>query len=361
MGNQHRIFVSSCASGAEGAIIAFDLDAETGRLEQVNRYDDIEGPFYLALAPDRAHLYSTHAPSGFEGGDGMVAAFAIDSESGALRKLNEQSAAGTTTCYVDVDPTGKALVFANYSSGSVGAFPIGADGSLGEISSFVQHEGGSVDPGRQEGPHAHCSVISPDGRHMLACDLGTDQIFCYALDAAAATLTPLAQPYVRTIGGGGPRHLTFHPRGFVYANNEMGNSVNVYRYDTDAGTLIELQVIPTLPGDFEGDSYTADTKVGPNGRFVYTTNRRHDSIAIYSVGDDGRLALVEMQPSLGTFAQNLAFTPDGGLLLCANMTDESEARNGENLVVFRVDAATGKLTPAGEPVRLANPSCIMIV
>jgi len=358
MSDQHLIFVTSCTSGENAGITAFTLDTGSGRLEQINRYTDIDSPFYLALSPDRSRLYSTH-----EGDMPSVISFDIDRSSGVLSKINERSTEGTTPCYVDVDRTGKVLVFANYSSGSVGSFPIRDDGSLGAMASFVQHEGASkVNVDRQMGPHAHCSVISPGGRHMFACDLGLDQVIGYGLDATSAQLTPLEQPYVRTIGGAGPRHFTYHPQGgYVYANNELANSVNVFNYDEDSGVLIERQVISTLPEDFTDLNYTADIKITPNGRHLYCSNRFHDSIAIYSIGTDGLLTLVDIQPSLGKFAQNLAITPDGKLLICANMQDDGEGKTGENLVVFRIDESSGKLNPAADPFPIANPSCTMIV
>lgn len=360
MNNQHIIFVTSCAAGDAGAISIFKLDTGTGALAPLNRYTDIENPFFIALSPDRKVLYSTHEPAGSE--TGYIAAFEIGGASGELRKINEQPTNGGTACYVDVSPSGKAVVIANYSSGSVGSYPVQADGSLGEMVSFVQHEGGSmVNEDRQEGPHAHCSVISPSGNHMFACNLGTDQILGYALDGVSARLTPLDQPYVRTIGGGGPRHFTYHPQGgYVYANNELDNSINVYRYNDDTGMLIEQQVISSLPDDFDDTSYTADIKITPDGKYLYCSNRLHDSIAIYRIGDNGCLDLVDIQSSLGNFAQNLAITPDGKLLLCANMQTAEGQDHGENVVVFRIDEASGKLSAAGDPVEVAKPSCIMI-
>ena len=355
---QHLVFITSNAAGDDGAITAFNLDTATGALEQLTRNTDVENPFFIGLSPDRKFLYSVHVPGSPGSDPEYVAAFEIVGDSGVLRKINQQPTQGTVTCYVDVDPSGKAVVFANYGSGDVGSFPLQADGSLGEMKSFIKNQGASrVDTGRQEAAHAHCSVISPSGKRMYSCDLGTDQILGFALDAESATLTPLDQSYVRTIGGGGPRHFTYHPEGgYGYANNELANSINVYSYDDDAGVLIERQVISTLPDDFDEASYTADIKITPDGRYLYCTNRKHDSIAIYRIGGDGCLSLVDIQPSLGNFAQNLAITPDGSTLLCANMLD------GEtSIVTFRIDAASGKLTAIGEPVALANASCIMIV
>jgi len=362
MANQHLIFITSCAAGDDSAITVFNLDTKSGALKQLNRCTDIGSPFFIALSPNRKFLYSTHTPGDFEGETGYVAAFAIRGEGGELHKLNQQPANGLTTCYVDVDPSGKAVVVANYSSGSVGSYSVKSDGSLGKMACFIQHDGASmVDRSRQEAAHAHCAVVSPNGKHMFACDLGIDQVLGYALDAESAQLTPLDQRYVRTIGGAGPRHLTYHSQGgYVYANNELANSVNVYNYNENTGMLVESQVISTLPDDFGGDSHTADVKVTPDGRYLYCTNRGHDSITIYRIDEDGILAMVDIQSSLGNLPQNLAITPNGKLLLCANMHGINAAPEGGNVVVFRIDEASGKLSATNKPVEVVQPSCIMI-
>ena len=239
-----------------------------------------ENPFFLALSPDRKFLYSIHAKQ-FGGKENeQVAAYQVVGRTGELKLLNRQSAEGTAACYLDVDKTGKAVLVANYSSGSVASLPVKADGSLGEPASFFQHKGSSVNPQRQKEPHAHCIVVSPDNRYAFAADLGTDQILCYKLDPATAKLTPNKPPFAKTPAGAGPRHLTFHPNGKrVYVINELLNSVTVFDYDADAGTLTEKQTISTLPDDFKGTSYCADLKITPDGRYLYGTNRGHDSIA----------------------------------------------------------------------------------
>jgi 6-phosphogluconolactonase len=274
---------------------------------------------------------------------------------GELKLLNRQSAEGTAACYLDVDKTGKAVLVANYASGSVAALPVKADGSLGAAASFIPHAGSSVNPQRQKEPHAHCIVVSPDNKYAYAADLGTDRVVCYKLDPAATKLTPNDPPFARSPAGAGPRHLTFHPGGKrVYVVNELLNSVTAFDYQAESGALTEKQTISTLPGDFKGTSYCADVKVTPDGRFLYGTNRGHDSIAAYRIEDDGRLSLVAIGPSRGKGPQNLAITPDGAWLLCANMP-------GNNLAVFRIDSKTGKLKPAGEPITQPSPSCLMLL
>ena len=349
------VFISAFAPGEDGAIHAYRLDAAAGQLKPVNRTADIEHPFFMAISPDRRFLYAVHAPGKF-GGESheQVAAYEIVGRTGRLKLLNRQSALGSATCYLDLDAGGKTLVAANYSTGSVASLRVRKDGSLDKASSFIQHRGFSVDPARQQGPHAHCIVVSPDNRFVYSADLGLDQVLSYRLEAATAKLSPNQQPFAKTSPGAGPRHLTFHPNGqWVYVINELNNSVTMFDYDSGPGTLTERQTISTLPDGFDGTSYCADLKITPNGRFLYGTNRGHDSIAAYRIGDGGRLTLLQIEPSRGKGPQNLAVTPGGELLLCGNMP-------GNNVAVFRIDPRTGDLTPVGPPVSMPGPSCIMI-
>jgi 6-phosphogluconolactonase len=349
------VFVTAFAPGEQGGIHAYELDSTAGTLTPVRRTAGVEHPFFLALSPDKKFLYSIHAKQ-FGGKENeQVAAYTIAGRTGELRLLNRQSAEGTAACYLDVDKTGKALVVANYASGSVAALPIKVDGSLGEHTSFFQHKGSSVNRERQKEPHAHCIVVSPDNKYAFAADLGMDQIVCYKLGPATANLTPNKVPFAKSPPGAGPRHLTFHPNGKrAYVINELLSSVTVFEYDAGSGTLTEKQTISTLPDDFRGASYCADVKITPDGRFLYGTNRGHDSVAVYRIAEDGRLSLVAIEPSRGKGPQNLAITPDGAWLLCANMP-------GNNVAVFRIDPGTGRLKAAGEPVRQTSPSCIMLL
>lgn len=347
------IYVSAFAAGEKGAIHAFRFDSETGALKPQHQTTDVQHPFFLVISPDGRFLYSIDTDKFGGTEDEFVAAYSIEKSTGKLTRLNRQSAKGSASCYLDIDSSGKTVVLANYSSGSVAALPVREDGSLGEAASFVQHEGSSVDPRRQKAPYAHSIVISPDNRFALAADLGIDKVLTYRLDAANSKLTVNeTQPSVSVDPGSGPRHLTFHPNGkSVYLINELKNTVTYFSYESASGKLKSQQTISTLPADFDGVTHTADLKITPDGKFLYGTNRGHDSIAAYRIADDGMLSLIRIEPSLGKGPQNLLITPDGKWMLCANMP-------GNNVVVFRIDSKSGKLTATGDPVTVPMASCI---
>lgn len=348
------VFIASFAPGDKGAIHAFRFDSVDGSLQPLQVNSGIANPFFLALSPDGKRLYSNQAKQ-FGGKEPEnVAAFEVVGRTGELKPLNRQSSQGTVTCYVDVDSTGRVAVAGNYGSGSTVSYPIQPDGTLGEAASFHVHAVPTDAPPKTVS-RAHCAVVSPDDRFVLVADLGLDRVFVYRLDPKTAKLTPNDPPFATTPAGSGPRHLTFHPNGkVVYVINEKGNTMSVFGYDADAGRLEERQTIPTLPADFTGKSFCADVKATPDGRFLYGTNRGHDSIACYRIGDDGRLTSLGFEPSRGKGPQNLAITADGKWLLCANMP-------GQNVVVFRIDAETGGLKAVGEPTSMPGPSCIQVL
>jgi 6-phosphogluconolactonase len=349
------VFISAFAPGQEGAIHSFRFEPATGALKALERTTDAEHPFFMALSPDKRSLYAIHAPGKFGGEDDeYVAAYEVLGRTGQLKLLNRQSSMGRASCYLEVTALGAMVLVANYSSGSVVAIPRDGTGRLGEPKKLIQHEGSSIDPQRQTGPFAHCIVVGPDNRLAFAADLGIDKILCYRLTPATTGLEPHTYPFVRTPPGAGPRHLTFDPRGaHMYVINELANSVTMFDYDSHRGLLTERQTISTLPEDFDGTSHCADVKITPDGRFLYGTNRGHDSIAAYAIGNDGRLALRGFTPSRGAGPQNLAITPGGKYLLCANMP-------GDNVVVFRIDPETGALSSVGDPISMPKPSCILI-
>lgn len=347
------VLVSSFAGGDDGGITAFHLGA--GRtLRSIHKTTGIPNPFFFDVSPDRKHLYAIYAET--FGGEmtEQIAAYSLNAADGKLNEVNRRTTRGTASCFVEVDRTGKSVLVANYSSGSVISYAIQQDGGLSEPVTFVQHEGSSVNTARQKEPHAHCFVISPDGRFAFAADLGLDQVVAYSIDAKTAQLKKGRQPFVRTMPGAGPRHAIFHPDGTkFYVINELLNSVTYFEYLPEYGFLIEKQTIATLPPDFKGESYCADLKITPDGKYLYGTNRGHDSLAMYSIGDDGRLTLLGIEPSLGKGPQNLAITADGKTLLCANMP-------GNSVAVFQIEN-DGRLKSAGEPVKVTSPSCIRIL
>lgn len=353
------VFVTKFAADQAGGIQAFHLDPAKGTLAPAAVTRGCPNGFFLALSPDRRTLYSLTAKKFGDADTEEVIAWRIADNAGTLEPLGRRPANGPVTCYTATDPSGRALLIAHYNGATVAVLPLAADGSLAGDPVALRHEGKGADPSRQEAPHPHSIVPAPaaEGRpqFVYTADLGADAIFAYRLDAAAGRLVANDPPLVKTKPGAGPRHLAFHPDGRrLYAINELDNTVATYDFDPATGRLVERQVISTLPPDFNGKTHTADLTITPDGRFLYGTNRGHDSIAAFQVAPDGLLTLVQIVPSRGRGPQNLAITPAGDLLLCANMP-------GDNLAVFRINRETGRLALVGEPVTVKMPSCVAIV
>lgn len=349
--NSQRVYFGTyTGQGSEGIYVA-DQDLATGKLSTPRLAAKVTNPSFLAVHPNRQYLYAVSEVDTTEGKKGGgVTAFKIDQATGALSKLNSQLSGGAGPCHLSVDRGGKCVLVANYSGGSVACLPIQPDGSLGAATSFIQHSGSSVDKSRQEGPHAHSINVDSGNRFTFAADLGLDEIRIYQLDAGKGVLTP--HGLVKTPSGGGPRHFAFHPNGrFAYANNEMGSSVTVYGYDADKGTLTVIDTVSTLPGEVPGNS-TAETRVHPSGKFVYVSNRGHNSIAVFQVNEDGRLTAKGHVPTGGKTPRN--FGLDSQFLLAAN-------QDSNNVVVFRINQETGELTSSGFSVQVSMPVCVVIV
>jgi 6-phosphogluconolactonase len=314
-------------------------------------------PTFLALHPNGQFLYAVSEirdASGRHGG--FVNAFAISPQTGHLRFLNRQSSQGAGPCHLSVDRTGRVALAANYVSGSAAVLPIGGDGRLGEASDKVQHHGSSVHPRRQESPHAHSITPSPDNRFALVADLGLDRIMVYRLDLSAGRLTPNDPPWGAVAPGAGPRHLAFHPlRPLVYVVNELGNTVTAFAWEALRGALRETQTISTLPPEFHDESSGADVHIAPSGRFLYASNRGHDSIAIFSIDRaTGLLSAVAHQPTLGKCPRNFVMDSTGRWLLAANQETDS-------VVVFRIEAKSGKLSSMGPAANVSMPVCLRIL
>jgi 6-phosphogluconolactonase len=353
------IFVSMFTNEPEGGIQAFHLDARSGAVKAASTTRGFANSFFLATSPDQRFLYALAAGKFGDAATEQVTAWRIAGRDGALEPLGRRPGGGQATCFVAPSAPGGPLLIAHYSSGTVATLPLAADGTLAADPVTVAHtRAASKVTARQEARHPHAIVPAPltagHPQFVYSTDLGCDSIHVYRLDAAGRLVAadPLVVP---TPPGAGPRHLAFHPDGKrLYVINELANTVGVYDFDAASGQLTERQMIPTLPADFSGPSFTADLKITPDGRFLYGTNRGHDSLAAYTVAADGRLTLVEIVPSRGKGPQNIAITPDGSLLLCVNMP-------GNSLAVFRIDRDTGRLTPMGEPLAVQAPSSIAIV
>lgn len=311
-------------------------------------------PSWVALSPNGRFLYAVNEVGDYKGpNSGGLSAFSIDRATGKLTFLNEVSTRGADPCYVTVDRTGKFVLVANYTGGSVIVFRVDKDGKLGEASDFLQHQGHGTDPKRQEGPHAHSIDLSPDNRLAYVDDLGLNELQVNKFDATKGGLT-MNIPPVDLNPGAGPRHFALHPNGkFAYVVSEMSGTVTVFSNDARTGTLHSLQTISTLPKDYSGAIEDAEIKVHPSGKFLYASNRGDaSSIAVFAIDPTkGTLTTVEITPTQGKTPRSFEIDPTGTFLLAAN-------QKSDNIVIFRIDQETGKLTPAGKVLDVGAPVCV---
>ncbi len=350
---QFIVYVGTYTQKESKGIYAWRFDAASGKLAPLGLTAETVNPTFLALRPDRRFLYSVSEIASFDGQkSGAVSAFAVDLETGKLKFINKVASRGTGPCFVSVDHTGRNVLVANYGSGSIAVLPIKDDGGLAEASVFIQHSGSSVNPKRQQGPHAHSINLSPDNRFAIAADLGLDKVLVYRFDAAKSSLVPNDPPFAAVKPGSGPRHFAFHPnKRYGYIINEMASTVTAFSWNANSGVLKEMQTVSTLPKDFSGDSTGAEVQVHPSGKFLYGSNRGHDSIAVFSIDANGRLTPVEHVSTQGKVPRNFAIDPSGAWLFAAN-------QNSGSVVIFRIDAKTGRLTPAGKTLEVASPVCV---
>jgi len=287
---------------------------------------------------------------------GGVSALAIGEGGESLTLLNQQPSLGTGPCYVSTDTLGQYLLVANYMGGSVAALPIAADGRLAPASGFDQHMGNGPDARRQEGPHGHSVIQDPTGTYVYCADLGIDRLYVYRLNRWNGTLQPNSVPWVSTHPGVGPRHLVFHPNGkLAFLANEMASSLTSFSFDVTTGILAAVETVSGLPDDFEGKNTFADVHVSTCGRYVYASNRGHDSIVSYSVNPaTGRLKRMGWVSTQGQNPRNFAIDPSGKYLYAAN-------QDSANIVAYRIDQETGALAPTGQTIEVPFPVCIKFV
>lgn len=355
---RYRVFVGTYTGGdsISKGVYSCEFDAETGKLSDPVLAAELINPSFLAIHPSGKYLYAVNEVSEGPGrGNGAVTALTINAD-GTLTKINHQASEGGAPCHCNVDATGTNLLIANYGGGNVAVYPIAEDGSLKPVSCNIQHEGSSVDKSRQEAPHAHSINVSSDNKFAYAADLGLDKILIYKLDVEAHTLSPADQPAALVTPGGGPRHFSIHPSGkFAYTNNEMTMVVTGFSRNPEDGSLRAIQEISTIPAGFNGRKSTAECLVHPSGKFLYVSNRGHETITAYTIDQEtGLLTYVENEPTGGKEPRNFFIDPSGKWLLAEN-------QNSDTIYVFSIDQRTGALKQTGDFVTVGRPVCIRMV
>ena len=355
--NGYFAVIGTYTHGASEGIYVCEMDPKSGNLSNVSSVGGVKNPTFIAIHPTNSYLYAISEV--IELSDpraGHVVAYAINRGTGQLTKINETSSVGSGPCHISVDQTGKFALVANFQSGSVAVIPINNDGAVGEATDFVQHVGSSVNPERQTGPHAHSINLDPGNCHAVVADLGLDQVIIYRFDPIRGTLSA-NDPFVyKSAAGAGPRHFDFHPNGrYAYLINEIGNTLTGFNYVSETGALETIGTKSTLPDDFTGTSHTADIHVSPSGKYVYGSNRGHDSIIIFEINQsDGSFRLVDVESTLGRVPRNFAIDPSGSFLYAAN-------QDTSDIFTFRINPINGRLKPTGNVVHVPNPVCIKFV
>lgn len=360
------VLVPPCAWGEEmfvyfgshrsGPGIGFSLarfDTVTGVLTKPEFLLEAAAPAFFVIDAGGKHLYTSNSIDTYNGKqEGTITSYSIDPKTATLALLNVKPAGGSDPSFISLDKTGKFALDANYRGGNICVYAIQPDGSFGERTAFVQHTGKSIDPQRQTRPYAHAIITDPSNRFALVPDLGVDKVFIYRFDQVTGSLIPNDPPHIDLKPGSGPRHVRFHPNGkWVYVLTEMGNTINVFNWDGAKGSLQLTQSALTVPETFTGTSTSAEIEVHPTGSFVYTSNRGHDSLAVYRVDpENGSLLLLQLISSGGKTPRNFALDPTGKWIICTN-------HGSDNAVVFAIDGQTGRLTQKGDPISVPYPFC----
>lgn len=350
------VYVGTYTSGKSDGIYVYEMDAATGELSSAGLTGGIENPSFLAVDAERRRLFAVHELAGpREAPEGQVSAYAIESRTGALAHLNTTPTHGGCPCHVVVDPTGQTVIVANYLYGKVSVHGVRPDGGLSPAQ-VLDHQGTGPDAGRQEESHPHSTTLDLAGRYAFVADLGADKLWTYRLGPAAPTLTPADPPSAEVAPGTGPRHMAFHPSGtWAWVIGELSNTVTTLAYDAGTGRLTPGGSVSTLPDGFTGTSHTADIHVHPTGRWVYGSNRGHDSLVAYTVDEaDGTLHDARLVSTGGRNPRNFGIDPSGRWLLAANQDTDS-------IVTFAIDPDTGDLSPTGAVRETPTPVCVRFV
>lgn len=351
--SEYYLFVGTYTDEASEGIYLYKFNTDDGSVDSLGVTKGVENPSYLALSPDHSNLYAVNEIA--DSSEASVSAFAFDKEEERLTFLNKQSSLGGAPCYVSIDDSGQVVFAGNYLGGSVSVYPVLDDGSLGEASTNIQHEGSSVNENRQESPHVHCTYLSPDNKYLLVNDLGTDEVHGYTFDNQNLNVQENPSFTYQTEAGAGPRHLTFHPNGeFAYLINELNGTVVAFDYKADS--LRKIQTISTLPEGYEGAISGADIHVSPDGKFLYASNREDlNNIVVYAIDkQDGTLEKTGSYSSGGIHPRNFTIDPTGNYLLVAN-------RNTDNIVIYKRNKEDGSLSATGTEIEVSQPVCLKLI
>ncbi len=353
------LYVGTYTEKSSEGIYVFKFNAETGELSKLHTVKNVVQPSFLTIDKSRKFLYAVNELVDFEGKkSGAVSAFAIDQKTGNLQFLNQQPSLGGAPCHLSVSDNEKFVLVANYVGGNVAVLPIEKDGKLGASVELVQHIGFGTNKARQASAHAHSINLDKKNRYAIAADLGVDKVFIYEFDDKTGKLIPnLAQPVYQTKAGAGPRHFTFHKSGkFAFVINELDTTITSLAFDEELGTLTEIQTVPTLPTGVSGASNScADIHVSPNGKFLFGSNRGHNSIVSFRIDENtGKLEFVEHTLTQGKKPRNFTIDPTGKFLLVANQDSDS-------IIVFKIDEKTGKLTQTANKAEVSMPVCLKFV
>lgn len=346
------LLVGTYTSAGSRGIYVYDFDSGNANTKLTDSAR-ASNPSFLAISPDERFVYTVSEDAAENNHGGRILSFSFNNHTGALTRMNEQSSKGNNPCYVAVDKTGRWVIGGNYSSGTLAVLPVRKNGSLDTAVSFEQHTGSSVNTERQNEPHVHSTVLSPDNKFLFVPDLGLDKIMAYRFNDKTGALTKASPAFVMTKPGSGPRHLTFHPnKKFAYLAEELTGSVSAYSY-SKSGSLTLIQNISAQPPEYMGPAGSADIHVSPDGKFLYISNRAEtNTIGIFSIAKNtGWLTAVGYQSTLGKTPRNFNFDPTGNFLLVAN-------QNSDEIVIFKVDKETGLLTDTGKRVGVSKPVCI---
>ncbi len=347
------LLVGTYTSGKSKGIYVYSFDEKNATVDLLSTAP-IKNPSYLAVSPDKKTVYSVVETADTTDGvvGGGVTAFSFDATNGKLTAMNTQASGGTNPCYVSVTKSEKWVFAANYSSGTLSEFPVIDNGNIGAASQTIAHTGTGPNKNRQEGPHVHSTVLSPDDNYLFVPNLGIDKVMIYRINSATGKLTPAPQPFVATAPGSGPRHFDFAPnKRFAYLMEEMSGDVVTYGYNN--GSLKQLQSISSIPDNFKGNVGAADIHVSPDGKFLYCSNRDDgNTITIFSINQQtGKLKVAGHQSTLGKTPRNFNFDPSGNFLLVAN-------QNSDNIVIFKINKKTGLLTDTDKRIEVPNPVCV---